>query len=159
MRRTLFVTLGLLVPLLARANPVIIDPGSLVAFGIVAFAAFVVEAGLVALLLLFRGLAPLRFFGAFFLVNFAVFAGFFQPLLRHEGLPLPVLEAGVVALDGAGLWLLSRLAALQGNAYRGVSWWQAGLTALAGNAASFWVGVVASNKPWESDGGWGQQGA
>ena len=42
----------------------IINPSSLFAFYVVGFSSFVVEAGVVALLLAFRGAAPLRVFNA-----------------------------------------------------------------------------------------------
>src|SRR5437773_11029462 len=69
MRRCIPLLLCLLAPLTASANPVQIDGTSLLAFCIVAFLAFVVEAGIVALLLAFRGLAPLRAFAAYFIGN------------------------------------------------------------------------------------------
>ncbi|HWW02976.1 MAG TPA: hypothetical protein VNZ64_24965 [Candidatus Acidoferrum sp.] len=54
------VTLFLLKPSMARANPVMVHPASLMAFGVVAFGSFVVEAGGVALLADPRGIARLR---------------------------------------------------------------------------------------------------
>jgi hypothetical protein len=94
MRRYVPIGLCLLLPLTARANPYTLDPSSLLAFGVVAFWAFVVEAGVVALLLTFSGLAPLRIFGGYFVTNLAVFCFIFYPLLRR--VPMPVLEALVV---------------------------------------------------------------
>jgi len=147
MRRYVPIALCLLLPLTVRANPVILDPSSLIAFGIVAFWAFVVEAGVVALLLTFSGLAPLRIFGGFFVTNLAVFCFLFYPLLRR--IPLPALEALVVAVDGAAIKLLACLGTFQQEEFRGVTWLRAGLVALVGNAASFFVGVIATGSPWE----------
>ena len=58
MGRRILILLCLLAPVVARANPVILNPSSLLAFGFVAFAALVVEAGIVALVLTFAGVAP-----------------------------------------------------------------------------------------------------
>jgi hypothetical protein len=147
LRRYIPIALCSLLPLTARANPVILDPSSLIAFGVVAFWALVIEAAVVALLLTFSGLAPLRIFGGFFVTNLAVFCFFFYPLLRR--IPLPALEALVVAVDGAAIKLLSSLGSFQQDEFRGVTWLRAGLVALVGNVASFFVGVIASGSPWE----------
>jgi hypothetical protein len=149
MRRRFLVALLLLTPVLAQANPVIINPASLLAFCYVAFWAFVVEAGLVALLLLFRGLAPLRVFMAFFMANGLIFFFLFQPLLDREWLPLPVLEVMVVLIDSLVIKLLVSLNALQGDDYGGVSWSFSTVISGVGNAASYLVGYFASHKPWE----------
>jgi hypothetical protein len=150
MRRWIFIVLCVLVPGVARANPYVLDPSSLIAFGVVAFWALIVEAGIVALLLTFAGLAPLRVFGGYFLANAAVFMFVFWPLQQHVALPL--LEAVVVVIDAASIKLLSKFAPFQGDSYRSVGWLFAGLTSLAGNAASFFVGVIASGSPWEMHG-------
>jgi hypothetical protein len=150
MRRWIFIVLWLLIPMVARANPCILNPSSLIAFGVVALWALIVEAGIVALLLTFVGLAPLRIFGGYFIANVAVFLFVFWPLQQHVALPL--LEAGVVLIDAASILILSRFTAFQGDSFRRVVWWYAGLTSLAGNAASFCIGVIASGSPWEMHG-------
>jgi hypothetical protein len=53
---------ALFVPLVVRANPVIINPAPLIAFWVVALMALMVEAGIVALLLAFRGITPIAAF-------------------------------------------------------------------------------------------------
>ena len=145
-----FIALCLLVPATARANPVMIDGTSLLAFAIVAFWAFVVEAGLVALLLAFCGVQPLRLFGGFFVTNFLVFAFVFAPLLHR--MPLVPLEVLVVAVDGAAIKVMTCFGGFQQDDFRGVSWPQAGLISAVGNAASFFVGVIASGAPWVQHG-------
>jgi hypothetical protein len=145
----LLVALALLVPAVARANPVMIDGMSLLAFGIVVFWAFVVEAGVVALLLTFRGLAPLRIFLAFLLANGLVFFFLFQPVLRREWMPLPLLELAVVLIDGVVIKLLTSLESLQGDGYVCVGWARAVVISGIGNALSYFVGVIAAHKPWE----------
>ena len=139
--------LCVLMPMAATANPYIVNPSSLIAFGVVALAALVVEAGIVALVLAFARLAPLRMFGAFLLANVARFIFVFWPL--QQRVPLPVLEALVVIMDAAFIKLLSKLTALQGDSYCKLGWWYASLTSLAGNAASFCIGIMASGEPWK----------
>jgi len=107
-------------------------------------------AGIVALLLTFAGLAPIRFFIGFLLANIAVFLFVFWPL--QQRLPLPALEALVALIDATSIWLLSRIPALQGDSYRRVSWVFAGIASLIGNAASFCIGVMASGEPWKTHG-------
>ena len=124
MRRGIFILLCVLTPMVARANPYILNPSSLIAFGVVAFWALIVEAGLVALLLAWVGLAPLRMFGAFFFTNAAVFLLVFWPL--QQRVALPVLEALVVAIDAVSIKLLSKIAVFQGDSYRR---WVGGLPA------------------------------
>ena len=149
MRRCIPLLLCLLAPLTASANPVQIDGTSLLAFCIVAFWAFVVEAGIVALLLAFRGLAPLRAFAAYFIGNALIFFFVFQPLLGRETLPIPALELLVVLIDALMIKFLVNLEVLQGDGYAGVSWFRAILVSGFGNAASYFVGYIASRRPWE----------
>ena len=149
-RRSIPIVFCLLVPMVARANPYILNPSSLIAFGVVAFWALVVEAGLVALLLTFAGLVPLKVFGGFFVANVAVFLFVFCPL--QQRIALPLLEAMVVVIDAASIKVLSRFSAFQDDSFRSLGWLFAGLTSLAGNAASFWIGVIASGSPWEMHG-------
>jgi hypothetical protein len=144
-----FLVVSVLIPSSASANPVSIDPTSLIAFGVVAFWAFVIEAGIVALLVAFRGLAPLRVFMAYFLTNIAVFLFLFLPLLGRKWPVLP-LEILIVLVDSLCIKVLASLETFQGDQYRGVSWLRS--TAIAGiaNTASWFVGYVASHKPWVS---------
>ncbi len=148
--RRIPIILFLLMPVVAHANPYILNPSSLIAFGVIAFWALVVEAGIVALLLAFAGLAPLKVFGGFFVANVVVFLFIFCPL--QQRIALPFLEAIVVIIDTTSIKLLSRISALQGESFRGLGWLFAGLTSLAGNATSFWIGVIASGSPWEMHG-------
>jgi hypothetical protein len=147
----LLVTAAYLVaPPLASANPVILNPSSLMTFCVVAFWAMVVEAGVVALILAFRGVAPLPLFAAYFVVNSAVFLLLFQPvLLTRPSFPVAVLEALVVLIDGMVIRLLVALGPFQGEGYRGVGWVRSLMTSGIGNVLSYLVGYIASHKPWE----------
>jgi hypothetical protein len=145
MRRWLLVVICLLIPVVARANPVVVNPASFIALGVVALSALTIEAGLVALILAFAGLAPFKVFVAFFLANVVVFIFVFCPLRHH--MALPFLEALVIVIDAISIKLLSKVGSFQSESYRRVSWSFAGVTSLVGNAASFFVGVVASGFP------------
>jgi hypothetical protein len=75
----------------------------------------VVEAGIVALLLAFRGTAALPVFAGYFVLNCGVFLLLFQPLLNGNwSLPVPVLEAIVLLVDAASIKLLVALSSFQG---------------------------------------------
>lgn len=137
-------------PLVVEANPVILDPSSLLAFAVVAFWAFVVEAGIVALLLTLCGLQPLRVFVIYFLIKLTVFLFVFQPLLQRSW-SIPLLEVLVVCFNGLVIKILAGMAGLQTDDYRKVSWLCAVIISLLGNGASFFVGVIASRKPWEME--------
>jgi hypothetical protein len=143
----LSIMIWLLAPITVRANPVSINGTSALAFGIVAFWALVIEAGIVALLLTFSGVATLRIFSGFFATNFLVFVFLFFPMLHR--IPLALLEAFVVMVDGAAIKLLTSFDSLQRDDCRGVSLVRAGLVSAAGNAVSFFVGVLAMGSPWE----------
>jgi hypothetical protein len=139
-----------LTPSIANANPVILNPSSLLGFCLVAFWAMVVEAGIVALLLAFRGAAVLPVFGGYFVLNSAVFLFLFQPsLVGSRSLPVPVLETIVVLVDATVIKLLLALSPFQGDGYRGVSWLRSLVTSGVGNTLSYLVGYIATRKPWE----------
>ena len=60
-----------------------------------------------------------------------------------------VLEALVVILDGLAIKFLTSLNPFQGDGYRRVGWWRAFVISCIGNAASYFIGTIASQKPWE----------
>jgi len=148
LRKNIAVVLVIFAPFGAYANPISLNGSSLIAFAIVAFWAFVLESGIVALLLTFRGMAPSKIFGAYFLTNSLIYFLIFQPLLNREWLPIPLLELVVVALDGLAIKLLACFDPLQGDAFAGVSWSRSFLISMFGNAGSYFVGCIASHKPW-----------
>ena len=149
MRRFIFTFLCLLLPLVAYANPVILDPTSLIASCYVALGAFLVETGVVSMLLLFRGLSPLRVFFGYFVANACVFGVIFYPLLQKNWVPWPFLEPLVVGIDGVAIKCLAHIDFFQGDNYEGVTWRRAFLISTIGNAMSFFVGIIVSQKPWE----------
>ena len=143
------IGVGVCMPLMAWANPVTLEPSSLLAFMFVAFWALVVEAGIVALLLTLRGVEPLKMFFAYWLANVLVFLFIFEPVLNSQSASVPVLEVMVVLLDALSIKILSGMYSLQGDNFRGVTCLRALCISTAGNAASYFVGVIASHTPWE----------
>lgn len=143
------IALCLLMPLPVLANPVVLEPTSLFAFVVVAFWALVVEAGIVALLMTFQGLNPLRIFVAYGVTNIGVFIFVFMPLLDEEWASIPFLEILVVILDCLAIKLLTRFGTLQTDNYKGVSWLRCFIISCVGNTVSYFIGNIASHKPWE----------
>ena len=141
---------SIVAPSIARANPVMLNPSSLLAFCVVAFWAMVVESGIVSLLLAFRGAAALPVFFAYLILNGGVFLFLFEPLLvGSRSVPILVLEAMVVLIDGAIIKLLVTLNLFQGDGYRGVGWLRSVATSAIGNSLSYFAGYLATQKPWE----------
>jgi len=118
----------------------------LIAFGFVAVAALVVEAGIVALLLAFSGLSTTRVFAGFLVMNMMIFFLLFCPLLGE--LHWSLLEILVVIVDGVFIKLLAGFGSFQNEGYRGVTFVRAGVISAIGNAMSFFVGVIAAGAPW-----------
>src|SRR5256885_5513583 len=146
MRRGVSILALLMIPLIARANPVPIDGQSLIAFGVVAFWALVVESGIVTFALVSCGILIVPAFISFVVANVALFLFAFLPLTGRVSLWF--LEPGVVLADAAMVKLVASAPFLQGGGFLGVSWRRALLASLLGNVASFFVGVIASGAPW-----------
>lgn len=149
MRRRFAILIGLFLPVAAWADPYMLNPASLIAFWVVAFWALVVESGIVALLLTFRGLNPLRFFMAYAVANILVFLLVCEPSISSEKISVPLLEGLVVVLDAVSIKLLTYWDALRGDDFKGVSWLRALGISIIGNSASYFIGAIASHKPWE----------
>ena len=135
-----------MLPVIARANPVMIDGQSLIAFGIVAFWALVIESGIATLALVSSGLLIVPSFVSLIVANVALFLFAFLPLTSRVSLWF--LEPGVVLADALLLKLVATAPFLQGGGFVGVSWRRALVASLFGNAASFFVGVLGSGAPW-----------
>jgi hypothetical protein len=146
MRTRFFILALLMMPLIARANPVQIDGQSLIAFAIVAFWALVIESGIVTLAMVSCGVLIVPAFIALVLANVALFLFAFLPLTGRVSLWF--LEPGVVLADAALVKLVASAPFLQGGGFLGVSWRRALVASFLGNAASFFVGVLASGAPW-----------
>lgn len=143
-RRAIIVLL--MFPVIARANPVMIDGQSLIAFGIVAFWALVIESGIATLALASSGLLIVPSFGTLLIANVALFLFGFLPLTSRVSLWL--LEPGVVLADALLLKLVASAPFLQGVEFVGVTWRRALVASLVGNASSFFIGVIGSGAPW-----------
>lgn len=133
-------------PLIARANPVMIDGQSLIAFGIVAFWALVIESGIATLALVSSGLLIVPSFGTLIVANVAFFLFGFLPLTSRVSLWF--LEPGVVLADALLIKLVASAPILQGGGFVGVSWRRALVASLLANATSFFIGVLGSGAPW-----------
>lgn len=136
----------LIFPVIARANPVMIDGQSLIAFGIVALGALVIESGIATLALVSSGMLIVPSFGTIVVANVALSLFAFLPLTGRVSLWF--LEPGVVIADAIVLKLVASTPFLQGGFFVGVSWRRVLTASLLGNAASFFIGVLASGAPW-----------
>jgi hypothetical protein len=148
MKTRLAILMLCLLPVLARANPVKLNEQSLLAFGVVAFWALVIESGIATLAVVSSGLLILPLFGTLIAASGALFL--FGFLLTGR-VSLWVLEPGVVLADMLLLKLAASAPFLQGDEFVGVAWRRALMASLLGNAASFFVGVIGSGKPWIVD--------
>ena len=144
MKTRLLVSLFLMIPFLVRANPVMIDGQSLIAFGIVAFWALVVESGIATLVLTSSGVLTLPLFGALLMANVSVFLFAFLPPTGRVSLFL----LGVVLADAILIKLLVSAPFLQAGDYIGVTWLRALTASSLGNIASYFIGELASHSPW-----------
>ena len=140
------IALLLLIPLAARANPVMLDGQSALAFAAVAFWALVVESSLVTLVLVSTGVLIVPLFFTLIAANTALFLFAFLPLIERVSLWL--LEPGVVLADAVLIKLVAAAPFLQSGGFIGVSWRRALAASLLGNSASYFVGVIASGTPW-----------
>ena len=138
--------LFLTVPLAACANPVMVDGQSLIAFGIVAFWALVIESGIATLVLVSSGVLIVPSFGTLVFANVGLFLVAFLPLTSRVSLWF--LEPGVVLADAMLIKFVASIPLLQGGSFVGVSWRRALVASLLGNAASYFIGVLGSHSPW-----------
>ena len=146
MRARLYILALLMIPLIARANPVQIDGQSLIAFAVVAFWALVIESGIVTLAMVSCGVLIVPAFITLVLANVALFLFAFLPLTSRVSLWF--LEPGVVLVDAVLIKLVASAPFLQGGSFLGVGWRRAFVASLLGNTVSFFVGVLASGAPW-----------
>ncbi len=146
MRARPFIAVLLMLPFVVHANPVMIDGQSLIAFGIVAFWALVIESGIVTLALISSGLLIVPLFGTLIIANVGVFLVAFLPLTTR--VPLWLLEPGVVLADALLIKLVVSAPFLQGGSFIGVSWRRSLVASLLGNAASYFIGLIGSHAPW-----------
>ena len=146
MRTRLLISVALMMPVIAHANPVSVDGQSLIAFAIVAFWALVIESGIATTVLVSCGPLVVPLFGTLVVANVLVFLFAFLPLSGRVSLWL--LEPGVVLADTLFIKLVSTLPFVQGGGFLGVTWRRALVASLLGNTASFFVGVLASGAPW-----------
>ena len=146
MSARLFIAVLLVMPFVIHANPVMIDGQSLIAFGIVAFWALVIESGIATLALISSGVLIVPLFGTLVVANVGVFLLAFLPLSGRVSLWF--LEPGIVLADALVIKLVASARFLQGGSFVGVSWRRSLVASLLGNATSYFIGVIGSHSPW-----------
>jgi len=118
----------------------------LIAFGIVAFWALVIESGITTLTLTPCGILILPLFSTLVLAKRGCFSGGFPA--PHWRVPLWLLEPGVVVVDALMIKLVVSVPVFHGGNYVGVRWPRALVASLLGNATSFFIGLIGSHAPW-----------
>jgi hypothetical protein len=124
----------------AFANPVI-DPVTGTYFIIVLSSALGVEVALMAIILFFCNMEPVRSFFALLGGQLVVYFVIFQPILS-EADSLLVAEAVVVAADSAFIKLLSSFETFQTEDFKGLKWRTALICSAVGNALSYYIGTI-----------------
>lgn len=114
-----------------------LNPVSLVAFCVVVFWAFIVEAGIVTLLLAFRGVVVLRMFFCYYMANALVFFLVFQPVLEQQWMPVFALESAIVMIDAVIIKFLTTRESLQGDNYQELTWRGAVIISAIENTLSY----------------------
>jgi hypothetical protein len=147
MRHRFAILIGLLLPFGVYADPIVINPSSLISLYVVIFVALIVEAGVVTLLLTFRSVAVLKMFFAYLVANVMIYLLIFGLPFGYELASVPTREALAVLFDGLAIKLLVSFDALQGDDFKDVSWLRALCISCAGNAVSYFIGSIASHKP------------
>ena len=128
------------------ADPIVVSPGSIVAFYIVVATALVVETGIVSALLAFRGVAPLNLFFGYLVTNVAVYLLVFGLPFFVEPSFVFLKEMLVILLDGLSIKFLVSFPVFQGDNYRNVTWRLALLISGIGNAVSYIIGEIAKHQ-------------
>lgn len=125
----------------AQANPCGPHPTKFVAWTIVVIAALFLEVFVTTGFLLFSGLAVVPTFFALVLANAVSYLGIVLPLFAATGSVWSVEGAVIVAKTGL-IKLLSMFGPFQADTFAGLKWRYALLSALAGNAGSYYVGTL-----------------
>jgi hypothetical protein len=128
----------------AYANPIIVyDPLNILAYVLVLGSAFVIEAGIVTLILLFWGTDPKPVYKALIVGNLAIYFVVFLPLLDFTS-KVWIAEGVIVGLDGLMIKMITLFETFQDDTFRPLRWGYAFLIAAVGNVVSFYVGVATS---------------
>jgi multisubunit Na+/H+ antiporter MnhG subunit len=126
----------------AFANPVIVwTPLDGVTALIIYVSSFGAEVLLVATILYFCHMALKPLLITLFIGNIVMYFVVFQPVLSATG-NVPISEAVIVIVEGAFIKMLSSLDVFQLEDFKGLKWITAMIIAAAGNALSYYSGVV-----------------
>lgn len=140
------MTLCLLMPFATFADPIVLNPGSVISLYVVIGTALIVEAGIVSAILTFRGVAPLNLFIGYLITNISVYLLVFGLPFFDESAQTIWKEIAVVLLDGLAIKILTGFSIFQGDDYRKIAWWLALLVSITGNAVSYLIGEIASHQ-------------
>ena len=125
----------------AFANPVFFDPITDVPYIMALGSAIAVEVCLTAIILLFFDMSPKPVFFALYAGNLAAYFAVFLPLLDALS-SLLIVEAIIVAVDGALIKLISLHDTFHLDTFIKLKWKYAFIAAGIGNLVSYSVGAV-----------------
>ena len=141
MKKLFFILVLLFSGGIAFGNPIVVDPFGSISSIIVVGGSLLVEACVVALVLLFFGMLIKPLFVGLLFGNLVVYFVLFLPVL--EALPsVWMAEVLIVAADGVVIKVLSQCEMFQDTNFKELKWRYALLIGMLGNTLSYYVGAV-----------------
>ena len=123
------------------ANPLGPDPANLAAWIVVVIASLLLEVFVTTGFLFIAGIAVAPMFFALVIGNMISYVGI--AVLLYEAVKIAwLVEAVIVAAEASFIKLLRSFEFFQGDSFDGLKWRVAFLSALVGNACSYYVGTV-----------------
>ena len=142
MKRFALVLFILVTATIACANPCIQSPTSIVAAIVVVIAALFLEIFITTGVLLFSGMALAPTFLALIIGNTGSYVGVLSPLFYYFEAHIVLVELAVVSVEAAFIKLICLFAAFQLDSFDGLKWRYAFLSAILGNASSYYIGTL-----------------
>lgn len=137
------ILLLLCLPAAAYANPAVFNPIDTTAYLLVVGLASLVEAGMIALVLMFWGTEPMPVYMIFIAGNVILYFAVFVPLLDATS-SVWLSEAVIVGLDGMLIKMVTFFDSVRADTFRPLKWAYAFVIAAAGNILSYYIGTVIS---------------
>ena len=132
-------------PAAVYANPVIVfDPVSGISFVMVVGSMLLVESIIIAFILFFYHMELIPSFVAVYAGNILMYFFLFLPVLSSTD-KVATAELVIVAAEGIYIKIISFFDTFQLNDFRGLKWRVALISAIVGNALSYYIGAVV---PW-----------
>jgi uncharacterized membrane protein len=125
----------------AFANPVVIDPGTVIGLSLILGPVFALEALVVTAILLFSRMEVVPSLIALFVGNIAIYFIIFKPLLSVVNNIL-VAEMLIVIVEGIFIKIISFFDAFQTDDFKGLKWRTAFIASAVGNALSYYAGII-----------------